>query len=221
MDIIKVIYEEPAALEILSRSDDPDARRSRAPRLSLDDLAKRPSYARYYLAGADAENQRVGLTAVSSSTRYTRPLVEAVGSGRWFALRRDDSMEDLPATRIESALADPKDVTVLVCASLRPDPLLVRAAAGENRRSALEYLRRLLDLPAVLLYPEPAHDGFDWSLFSGVPLLDRFRSAFASHPDSGVRRFLVPYRRARSESSFYFDRWQLDAGPLPDHIEEI
>ena len=45
--------------------------------------------------------------------------------------------------------------------------------------------------------------------------------AFRDHSAEGTRRFLLPYHKARSESKFYFDTWQLTEPPLPSCIEEV
>jgi hypothetical protein len=95
------------------------------------------------------------------------------------------------------------------------------AVAGRARRRALPALRALLDAAHVAFFPEPAHDGHDWSIFSAAPMRDRLVAAFRAHPTDGVRRFVLPYQRARSESKFYFDRWQLTESPLPDYVEEV
>ena len=95
----------------------------------------------------------------------------------------------------------------------------LRAVAAVERRYAVPALTRLLDGGAVVLFPEQAHDGFDWSLFSATPVKDRLVAALRAHPGDGVRRFVMPYRRARSEHKFYFDRWTLDA--LPEWVEEL
>ena len=40
-------------------------------------------------------------------------------------------------------------------------------------------------------------------------------------PRVPVRRFVVPYQKARSESKFYFETWQLTEPSLPDYIVEV
>ena len=72
-----------------------------------------------------------------------------------------------------------------------------------------------------MLFPEPAHDGYDWSLFARRPMREAFCEALVRHAAAGVRRFVLPYRKARSEEKFYFELWQLHTGPLPAHIQEL
>jgi hypothetical protein len=73
-----------------------------------------------------------------------------------------------------------------------------------------------------VFFPEPAHDGHDWSLFSAAPMRDRFVEALRNHSADETRRFVLPYQRARSESKFYFETWQLtEEGSLPDYVEEV
>ena len=63
----------------------------------------------------------------------------------------------------------------------------------------------------------PAHD---WSFFAARPLREALAEALRRHPQTGARRFIVPFQKARSEHKFYFETWQLDQ-PLPDYIEEV
>ena len=72
----------------------------------------------------------------------------------------------------------------------------------------------------MVFFPEPAHHGYDWSFFAARPMRAALVDAFRRHPHPGARRFVVPYRKARSEHKFYFETWQLDQ-PLPDYIEEV
>jgi hypothetical protein len=92
---------------------------------------------------------------------------------------------------------------------------------GSQRRYALPALRRLLESARVAFFPEPAHDGFDWSFFSAHPMREPLTSAFKQNPAEDVRRFVLPYQKARSESKFYFETWQLNEAALPEYIEEV
>ena len=117
-------------------------------------------------------------------------------------------------------LSAPGEVRALALGDV-PLDALTAAAEGEHR-DALVALRRVLDAvpDAAVLFPEPAHDGHDWSVFARTPLRAPFADALGRHPARpGVRRFLAPYRRARGEHTCYFEQWALDA--LPAWAEEV
>lgn len=99
------------------------------------------------------------------------------------------------------------------------DEAALTEVAAAERRYGIPALRLLLDAGVTVLFPEPAHDGWDWSVFSAAPLRERLVAAFRARPAPGVRRFVLPFQRARSEHTFYFERWRLD--DLPDWIEEV
>ena len=67
---------------------------------------------------------------------------------------------------------------------------------------------RLLDMGATVVFPEPAHVGHDWSIFSAKPLSARFTEALATAP-ADCRSFVVPYVKARGEHKFYFEQYDL------------
>jgi hypothetical protein len=219
IDVVKYFHEEPVHLEALSAESDPDARRRAAPEMPLEALLSPTEYFRGYLAGSRIANdgEQVGLTAIAHPGAFVDPLLDVFGGLRWTAARRGaeiDEVED-PA----AALRDPSALAVLVGAEGAVSPDDLRAVAETERRYAIPELQRLLAASHVVAFPEPAHDGWDWSLFTAKPLKERLVTAFRRHPVEGVRRFVLPFQRARSEHKFYFERWTLD--DLPDYVEEI
>lgn len=239
MTVLKYFYEEPTSLETLTPDLDADARqRGRTddirrtsgrsgPRLSLEALFSAQRYYRGYLAGTDMATDRTGLTATPDPLAYTAPLADLTEGRTWHRLGASDDAQPEPVADLAAALAGLASTALLIAVpeGARFGPAALRAAlpaedgGATERREALEGLRALLDAGALVAFPEPAHHGHDLSLFSATPLKSRLAEAFAQHPTPGARRFLVPFRRARSEHKFYFERWQLDA--LPDFIEEV
>ena len=213
--IVKYFWEEPVHLEALSAETDPDARRRTAPTLSLDEVLNPASYYRGYLAGSYGE--RVGLTSLSDPGAFVAPLLDVLGASGWVRASHDGDTDLEPSPA--EALRAPDNVAVLAASDSPVDASALGEVAQVERRYGIPALRRLLDAGATILFPEPAHDGWDWSLFSSTPLRNRLVAAFRAHAAPGVRRFVLPYRQARSEHKFYFERWQLDA--LPDWIEEV
>ena len=213
--IVKVFYEEPVHLEALSAEADPDARRRAEPSGSLGDLLRPASYYRAYLAGSDGE--RTGLTAIEAPEAFVPPLLAALDGSRWAFAEPDGSVE--PASDPAALLHHPSVAAVLATSDAPVDERALAEVASAERRYGITALQRLLDAGTTVLFPEPAHDGWDWSVFSAAPLRERLVTAFRAHPAPGVRRFVLPFQQARSEHKFYFERWQLD--DLPDWIEEV
>ena len=227
-DILKYFHEEPALLEPVTPDADPDARR-REDRSDLPDnvsvplsdlLDTRDAY-RGYLAGTNQADDRIGLTALRDADAFVTPIVEALGQAWWGQCTTDADTAALEADEAREILANPGDTAVLVTASNPVDAERMTALIGRARRRALSTLRALLDVAHVAFFSEPAHDGHDWSFFAAAPMRDRLVAALRNHPTDRVRRFVLPYQRARSESKFYFDRWQLTESPLPEYVEEV
>jgi hypothetical protein len=230
-DVLKYFYEEPVLIEPVSPDTDPDARR-RANRAAFSEDASGPSMPladvldtreahRGYLAGTNRADDRVGLTALRTPEVYTAPLLEALGQAWWARARSGGTVEALEEDAVRATLAAPNDTTALVTAAQPVDPERIRSATGTERRRRLAALRDLLQAVHVAFFPEPAHHGHDWSFFSNTPMRDALVRAFRAHPTEDVRRFVLPYQKARSESKFYFETWQLTEPSLPDYIEEV
>jgi hypothetical protein len=227
-DILKYFHEEPALLEPVSRDRDPDARRRTErsdlpndPSVPLEELLDTRDAYRGYLAGTNRADDRVGLTTLRDADAYVTPLVEALGRAWWGRCTADGRVEALDAADARRVLRAPSKTSVLVTAPEAVADDQIVAVSGEARRHALRALRTLLDTAHVVFFPEPAHNGHDWSFFSATPMRERLVNAFRAHPSDNTRRFVLPYQRARSESKFYFESWQLTEGSLPDYIEEV
>jgi len=227
-DVLKYFHEEPALLEPVTPDADPDARRredrSDLPdgvSVPLEDLLDTRDVHRGYLAGTNHADDAVGLTTLRSPDAYAEPLLEALGGPWWARCTGHDTVEELDHNAVRRVLRAPTHTTLLVTADAPVAPERITAVAGRAPRRVAEALRALLGEAGVVIFPEPAHDGHDWSIFSAAPMRDRLVAAFRAHPASKTRRFVLPYQKARSESKFYFDEWQLTDSPLPDYIEEV
>jgi hypothetical protein len=219
MDILKYFYEEPASLEVLTPDLDPDARRRDGPSMALEELLGGPRYYRGYLAGRNLDTDRVGATALAHPEAFVAPVMDWLSDRAWRAAKGGGPARSCTTTEVQSLLRDPGDTGVLACGGNAVDAEALIATTQGERRRALDALRVVLKHAEVVLFPEPAHHGHDWSLFSAQPLRAPLVEALQRHPHPDVRRFVLPFRRARSEHKFYFETWQLNA--LPDYIEEV
>lgn len=242
-DILKYFYEEPTLLEPVTPDTHPDARRrsqrpahgpgASGPSTPIEQLLRTDNYYRGYLAGTRTDGEphpdtdRVGLTTLPDPAVYVEPIMETLGQNWWGQILRTDSAKETPAVehvtkaKVRAILAEPGTTDALVTSSVPLDLERVAAVAGTARRHVLEPLRDLLDAGAVVFFAEPAHDGHDWSFFSGQSMRHRLVEALRKRPAPSLRRFVLPYQKARSESKFYFETWQLKEPPLPEYIEEV
>lgn len=219
MDVIKVFTEEPIGLDSLVPDAEPDARRLAVPSVSLESLLAGPQedYARAYIAGTRlGPPHRVGATALADPEAWIGPLLGWALGRPWSAFGPSGTA-GLLAAEVPAVLREPGDAQAIVVGPALPEALA--DVAGGERRDRLAALRRLLDGGASVLFPEPAHDGVDWSLFSRAPLRDPLVEAFRQRPAPGVRRLVAPFQRARGEHRFYLEQWTLD--DLPDWVVEV
>ncbi|PEN12281.1 hypothetical protein CRI94_14705 [Longibacter salinarum] len=236
-DILKYFYEEPALLEPVTPDTDPDARRragrpdhgpgTSGPSMPIEQLLQTDDYYRGYLAGTrtqgapDPDTDIVGLTALPDASVFVAPLLDALGESFWISVGGAGQTQSIEIADAAGVLAAPGEVAALITAVAEIDPERAAAVAGTGRRRSLQPLRDILDEGAIAFFPERAHDGFDWSFFADRPMRDWLVAAFRAHPAPNLRRFVLPYQKARSESKFYFETWQLKEPSLPDYIEEV
>lgn len=212
VDLLKYFADEPTALYAAEAPASGDL-------TPLDALLGGPQYYRGYVAGThlpdDGEALRIGATALDEPGLWIAPLLTLFPGCVW--TRLDEGGRLRSVSDPSSTLREPHGVSVLVAAEADGHDLAPLAAP--DRREAVPALCALLDTGAVVFFPEPAHDGFDWSVFAATPLRDRFVEALLRHPSPNARRFVLPYAQARGEHRFYFEQWQLDA--LPDFVTEV
>jgi hypothetical protein len=205
MIVVKYFYEEPTGLEVLAEDTSASARAG-GEELSLEAFFERSPYYRGYLAATTLRSMKTGATAGRAPDAWVLPLVVAVSRGGWWSAGEAGSWVGAePREVLRSAPAG----AVLVTAAQLPGVEAPRSLAGGGVRRSLAPLRELLDAGTTVLISEPAPDGVDWSVFSPQPLAERLRRAFSASPGRGVRRFVIPFREARGEQGFYFERYDL------------
>lgn len=232
MLIVKYFFEEPALLETPASDANPDARRrtersantDRDPDSDTLRALLNPATAhRGYLAGTDLNADRVGLTALPAFEHVQNALQSVFARPYAQGITPDGTLEpDLDASDLRARWTSPQGERVLALSEEPLDPAPLYAVAAQARREASAALRTLMEAGATVFFSEPAHDGFDWSFFSPVPVRDALTDALRTHVSaSDVRCFVLPFQKARSESKFYFEQWQLTQASLPNYIQEV
>lgn len=230
MDILKLFTDDRLGLEALSADADGDARRRAVPLDAIEAFlaeAKAAAYGRVYIAGShlgdaapDGSRQalRTGLTALAHAEAFVEPLLAWAEGRPWHALR-GDTLVGLTTPEAAAALTHPAADAVLTVGPPSAEITADLARLSGERRETLAPLRRALDAGLAVLLPEPAPDGFDWSVYARAPLADPLTDATrATPPPQDTLRFAAPYQRMRGEHKFYFERWALDAPP-PSVVE--
>lgn len=212
MDVLKVFTDEPLPLD--AAADEPAPRGVPREMASLEDLLKRPTYARAYLAGSRlGDRPAVGLTSLEDADLWLAPLADL-----WSGLAWTTHPADLDPVR---TLRQPSAGQALAAAPAPADVDLLATVATSSDREGWGALRALLDAQpdALVFVPEPSHDGWDWILYTGRPLRDRLVGALRQRDAPEARRLVMPFQKARGEHKFYLERWALD--DLPEWALEV
>ncbi len=232
MPIVKYFFEEPALLETPMPDANPDARRrtersadsDRDPDADTLRALLNPATAyRGYLAGTDLEANRVGLTACSVMDAMVHALTAVFSHPHACGIAPDGTFNaDLDMQAVHNWWTEPQGERVLALSDAPIDPAPLHSVAQQARREGSAALRTLMEAGVTVFFSEPAHDGFDWSFFSPAPVRDALVDALRTHVSaSHVRCFVLPFQKARSESKFYFEQWQLNQASLPTYIQEV
>jgi hypothetical protein len=204
--VIKYFFEEPASLEVLSGDDDPDARRTHTPAMSLEDFLGSPAYFRGYLTATDLWERRFGFSTLPADV--AAGMLNAVVADRNVQTWKRHAVD--PATDVRSAVLNPDAIGVIAVGGHGIDPSVARTLFTADRRRSIPALREILDSGTLVLFPEPAQDGVDWSLFAAHPFRSSVERALTSVTGHDRRAFSIPHARARSEEKFYFELYDLE-----------
>ncbi len=206
MRVIKYFYEEPTFLHLGGdRSEELD------PAVPAS-LLKEQSHYRGYLAASDLESGAVGGSSLGDDAAATA-LTAILDSPAWYF-----SFEPGPKTSGIRLLADEVEIVRALVTMSRKSVLItgiepteesVRSLTeDQDRRNSLESVFRLLESGCTIVFPEPAHVGHDWSVYSASPTADRMREQLRKEIPN-CRRYVIPYARARGEHKFYFEQFDL------------
>ncbi len=207
MRIIKYFFEEPTLLDFPAEEESAKPTES-----GLEGLMRKHRHYRGYLAASDLASNMVG-GSVLEDNAAAEVLSRVIGGPIWFSNRvagQDDISITLLSSRkdIMQALSTMGSDSVMLM-DVDPTEKLVKALTDDNdRKVGMRLIAELLDGGCTLVFPETAHMGHDWSIFSSRPLADRMREAMKDLPGD-TRGFAIPYVEARGEHKFYFEQYDL------------
>ena len=207
MRVIKYFYEEPTLLDFpQTASETPIDSGER-----FIELMKVKAHHRGYLAASDLVNNTVGGSSLEDQAA-AEALADVLDGPIWFINLDQEAdnglncvLETKRATIVRSLVTMPS-ASVLI-SNLHPNDQVL-GLLTTDRKASFGAIVRLLDMGATVVFPEPAHLGHDWSIFSAKPLSARFTEALATAP-ADCRSFVVPYVKARGEHKFYFEQYDL------------
>jgi len=206
MRVIKYFFEEPTLLDL---ADDP----SRQPRVELDDLLKQHRHFRGYLAASDLESGSVGGSSLVDGAAAD-VLAKVLDLPAWFA-----NVEPGQRSR-DLQLISNRDVLKTALLTMSSDSVMITNGApdanaiddltkDQDRKRGMATISRLLDQGSTVVFPEPAHIGHDWSIFSAKPMAASVRDLLPCS-NANTRSFVIPFVKARGEHKFYFEQYDVD-----------
>jgi len=210
MRVIKYFFEEPTLLDFPESASESPVDSGE----QLLELMRDKRHFRGYLAASDLENNTVGGSSLEDQAA-ARVLAEVIGKPLWFLKRGQDAgnpvqfelLTDLKA--IVLALTTMTADSVVISDLDPKDHDMEHLVGSSDRKQDFGAIVRLLNMGATVVFPEPAHVGHDWSVFSAKPLSGNIRAQMAGVPKD-CRCFVVPYVKARGEHKFYFEQYDLE-----------
>ena len=205
MRVIKYFFEEPTVVDLGNGSPgDPPSEEG------LQALLRGHRHYRGYLAATDLDQDLVGGSSLEDQAA-ARVLLAVFEGPIWFSNQAPGQEEGIlrlltaPADILQ-ALSTMSADSVMITGMEPTSETATALTTGEDRKSGMHLIAALLDQGCTLVFPEPAHTGHDWSVFSAQPVADRIREAMAHAPED-TRTFAIPYQKARGEDKFYFEQY--------------
>ena len=209
MRVIKYFFEEPTLLDFpQTASNSPIDSGER-----LIELMRERNHFRGYLAATDLDNATVGGSSLEDQA--AADILSVVLGGPLWLLNKAPLSSSVEFDVLTDHAAVVRSLSTMssesvVIANFNPESHDVGIlVSGGDRKQSFGAIVRLLDLGATVVFPEPAHVGHDWSIFSAEPLSERFKEAMSASPED-CRCFVVPYVKARGEHKFYFEQYDID-----------
>lgn len=207
-NIFKLIFEHDLRLDELSERNT-ELKKNETEAALADFMKPDPTYSKFYLSGTDLKNERFGLNVLSAYSKIIDAIEQAFPNKiRLTAAGHEGSLHQIIETLETGQVVVFTDVEApdFDAASLHTD----RDSNVGHRKPVL---RESLDRDFIVIYKEPAKDGFDLHIFSKNNIYrDMFFPLQRLAPDN-FRFFSINGKKLRSERQFYFETWTLERPP--------
>ncbi|MGM0744886.1 hypothetical protein [Rhodohalobacter sp.] len=206
-DLFKLIFEHDIRLDQLrERQLDRDLQEVTG---SVEDFLKPdPTYSKFYFSGTVLNKNEFGLNCLSYYDEWINRFSDALSE--YQAFRGDDRVslrEGINSVKMgEPLILSKGDINNWIDQDLK---LEFDSNVGHKKAG----LANVLEGDDLVLYKEPAHNGFDLHLFSKENIYTSFFEQFKSMVSEQFRFFSINGKRVRSERKFYFETWTLDRPP--------
>ncbi|MEX2462682.1 MAG: hypothetical protein WD513_00225 [Balneolaceae bacterium] len=213
MDIFKLIYEHDLRLDQLKeRHLD---REKQEVSMSIEQFMKPdPTYSKFYISGTRLNEPSFGLDRLEEFSKVVSALAEGL---RFYRISYDHKWIDLVDFADNAEIGLPAILTKKE--KNRWDPEKLRIDSDSNVGHKKAELAEVLDQDDLVLYKEPALQGFDFHLFSKVNIYTDLFHPLKKLLSHDFRFFSINGKRIQSEKKFYFETWSLDKPP--HGVEEV
>ncbi len=207
MIVVKYFHEEPAAWESGAEMPSPG---SEGAREALDAFLARPRVYRGYLSASEPGRGISGATGIARPEAWSIPLTRVFPDLGWWTVSGVGPSGQVVAVENPRRFLERAAGTLLVAGSHPPDDALAVRCLEALAESGPSGRGPRLDLAlsgCVVFWTEAAFHGVDWALLSPAPVAEAVRSALRDAWALPSRAFVIPFREARSEHRFHFDRY--------------
>ena len=206
-DLFKLIYEHDIRLDQLrERQLDRDSQEVSG---SIEDfLRPDPTYSKFYFSGTKLIKKEFGLNCLSHYAEWIDRLSEALMEYHVF---RDGDQVSLKNGIEGSKMGEPLILSKRDSNNWTDQDLKLEYDSNVGHKKS--GLANVLEGDDLVLYKEPAHNGYDLHLFSKQNIYRPFFEQFKKMVSEQFRFFSINGKRVRSERKFYFETWTLDRPP--------
>ena len=211
MDLFKLIYEHDLRLdELKERQLD---RSTQDVTMSIEDFMKPdPTYSKFYISGtrlaAGDSDHMFGLNRLEIFSQVNQSLKTALNDYR---ISYENSWIQLEEFADHAEIGNPAIFTHKKQCEWDIEPLIIGSGSNVGHRKS--ELAEVLEQDDLVLYKEPALQGFDFHLFSKKNIYPKLFYPLQKLLSSDFRFFSINGKRIQSERKFYFETWTLDKPP--------
>jgi len=206
-DLFKLIYEHDIRLDQLKeRQLD---RNTQEVSGSIEDFLKPdPTYSKFYFSGTVLSKKEFGLYCLVHYDEWIDRFTEALAEYHIF--RGEDQVSLKEAVEV-SKMGEPIILSKTNKNNWTDQDLTLDYNSNVGHKKS--GLANVLEGDDLVLYKEPAHNGYDLHLFSKKNIYILFFEQFKKMVSDQFRFFSINGKRVRSERKFYFETWTLDRPP--------